>query len=75
MKLFIEFYSRFCLCFEWEDRQSEARVKGGKESKPHLHQGELLLTSVVVAGGALILLSIVWAVLVGVLVRWVHKFP
>lgn len=46
-----------------------------KAYKPHLHQGKLLLTGVVVAGGPLILLSIVGAVLVGVLVRWVHKFP
>lgn len=46
-----------------------------KADKPYLHQGKLLLTGVVVAGGTLILLSIVRAVLVRVLVRWVHKFP
>ena len=44
-----------------------ARAKRGKESKPHLHQGELFLTGIVVAGGTLILLSIVRAILVGVL--------
>lgn len=56
-------------------RESEVRAKGGKESKPYLYQGKLFLTGVVVAGGTLILLSIVGTVLVGVLVRWVHKFP
>ena len=49
--------------------------KEEKADKPYLHQGKLLLTGVVVAGGTLILLSIVRAVLVRVLVRWVHKFP
>lgn len=55
-------------------RQSRPEPKEEK-SKPYLHQGELLLAGVVVAGGSLILLSIVGAVLVGVLVRRVHEFP
>lgn len=54
--------------------RSESK-KEKKADKPYLHQGKLLLTGVVVAGGTLILLSIVRAVLVRVLVRWVHKFP
>lgn len=57
-------------------RQSEARVQGGRESRhTYLHEGELLLAGVVVTGGPLVFLGVVGAVFVGILVRWVHKFP
>lgn len=52
-----------------------SRVKRKRKQTAHLHQGKLLLTGVVVAGGTLVLLSVVRAVLVGVLVCRVHKFP
>lgn len=47
----------------------------GRRTRTDLDQGELLLAAVVVAGGALVLLGAVRAVLVGVLVRRVHQLP
>ena len=40
-----------------------------------LYEGKLLLARVVVSGGSLILLSVVRALLVGVLVCWMDQFP
>lgn len=65
--------SCFCLSF-WREERGQSQA-GGKSRQAHLHKGELLLAGVVVAGGALILLGVVGAILVGVLVRRVHKFP
>lgn len=55
-------------------------MTGGRRSAlslslSHLHQGELLLRGVVVPGGPLVLLGVVWTLLVGVLVRGVDQFP
>ena len=50
-------------------------MQGTGSRRPHLHQGKLLLGGVVITRGALILLSIVRAVLVGVLVGGVDQLP
>lgn len=49
--------------------------KKGSEVTTDLHKSKLLLACVVVSGGALILLSVVRALLVGVLVGWMNQFP
>ena len=57
-----------------DDGQPESQEEE-RADRAHLHQGELLLAGVVVARGALVLLGVVRAVLVGVLVCGVHELP
>jgi hypothetical protein len=65
-----------CPCFPFAFGRQHCQRQGEQEAElSHLHQGKLLLSGVVVACGSLVLLSVVGAVLVGVLVCWMYKFP